>query len=130
MPATSGGAGMRCAIVFLAFAVGGCAGEMQKSQMKASLDPLIGRTIADHVVMKGPPAGQVPLGNGRAVFSWKWNDTVNRPGIVAPVGGMMVYTAPTVVQRECVVALTAKTASPQPTFSDWIIESWRWEGQC
>jgi hypothetical protein len=33
-------------------------------------------------------------------------------------------------QESCMVSLVASSSKTAPTLSDWIIESWRWNGNC
>lgn len=112
-------------LLLLVPALSGCV-TMQQSKMNSALAPWVGQSIASYAMTKGPPSSTVDLGPGTRLFIWNWQQTV--PGIVAPIGGNLIYTAPGV--RQCVVRFTATSASAKPTLSDWVISSWNWEGAC
>jgi hypothetical protein len=56
---------------------------------------------------------------------FQWHVT-EQTGAVGPLSGMLVTVPPG--QKSCTVALVASTTKPSPALSDWIIESWRWNG--
>jgi hypothetical protein len=76
------------------------------------------------------PTDQIPIGNGQMIFQWKMSQTVSRPGVATPIGGMIVYAPPRTDYQQCIVSLTASTVNPHPTLNDWIIQSYQWNGQC
>jgi hypothetical protein len=93
-------------VVLLCFALAGCAAVQQRHErMHATLNPYIGRTIADYALDHGPPTNIVDLGPGKKGFQWLATET-------------------------CTVSITAHATKPDPALSDWVIEHWRWQGKC
>jgi hypothetical protein len=45
-----------------------------------------------------------------------------------PINGMLVTVPPR--QQTCIVSLVANANKPSPALSDWIIENWKWSGDC
>jgi hypothetical protein len=60
-------------ILFLALAGCTTAAERQRTKMDASLAPMVGRTIADYTLSKGPSANTVDLGPNKRGFQWVFN---------------------------------------------------------
>ena len=102
----------------------GCATQNQK--MQDALHPYVGSSIADFALDHGPPTNTIDMGGTKRGFQWQI--TGQSAGAVVPVSGMLVAVPPQ--QRMCLISFVASTTKPSPTFSDWIIESWRWNGAC
>ena len=107
-------------VVFL----GGC--NRQQQRMESSLNPYMGRSVAEFAADHGYPTSTVSLSDDESSF--RWVITGQGVGAVIPVGGSLIVAPPT--QRVCTVSLRAKTQSPQPELKDWIIQSWNWQGAC
>jgi hypothetical protein len=116
-------------IAVIAFTLAGCAAmeqQQQQAKMKSFLDPYLGRSIADHVVAKGPPASVTDLGPNRRLYRWVW--TRQTVGALVPVGGA-IMSIPS-QQQQCIVSFTASATKQSPSLQDWIIENYSWEGAC
>jgi hypothetical protein len=98
----------------------------QSSKMDGARTPYVGRIIADYVLDRGPATNTIDMGANKRGFQWQL--TAQTPGAVVPISGMMVTVPPG--QKSCTVSLVASTTKPSPALSDWIIESWRWNGAC
>jgi hypothetical protein len=94
--------------------------------MDGALTPYVGRTVADFVLDRGPPTNTIDMGPNKRGFQWLV--TAQTAGAVVPVSGMLVTVPPR--QQSCSVSLIASTTKKSPALSDWIIESWRWNGEC
>jgi hypothetical protein len=106
--------------------VAGCAQQQQTKKMETALTPYVARSIADFALDHGPPTGTIDMGAGKRGFQWVI--TGQSAGAVVPISGMLATVPPQ--QQVCTVSLVASTAKPTPSLSDWIIESWRWNGAC
>jgi hypothetical protein len=95
-------------------------------KMQSALQPYVGRSIADFALDHGPPTNTIEMGGNERGFQWQI--TGQSAGAVVPVSGMLVAVPPQ--QRTCLVSFVASTTKPSPTLSDWIVESWRWNGAC
>lgn len=102
----------------------GCADQNQK--MQSALDRYVGRSIADFALDRGPPTNTIDMGANKRGFQWQI--TGQSAGAVVPVSGMLVAVPPRL--QTCIVSFAASTTKPSPALSDWIIESWRWNGAC
>jgi hypothetical protein len=98
----------------------------QKTKMESALTPYVGRSIADFMIDRGPSTSTIDLGPNKRAFQWKI--TGQTAGAVVPLSGMLVTVPPQ--QQTCTVSLIASTTKKSPAMSDWIIESWRWNGEC
>jgi hypothetical protein len=117
-------------IAVIAFTLAGCAAmeqQQRQEKMKVLLDPYLGRSIADHVVAKGPPTSVTDLAPNRRLYRWVW--TSQTAGALVPVGGSIVAIPSQ--QQQCIVSLTATSSVKQSaSLQDWIIDNWNWEGAC
>jgi hypothetical protein len=111
-------------IVLLAIPLVCCA--QQQRKMDSSLAPYVSRSIADFALDHGPPTSTIDMGASRRGFQWVV--TGQTAGAFVPVSGMLVTVPPE--QRKCTVSLIASTNKPSPSLANWIIESWRWNGDC
>ena len=121
---------MHAAIFFLGLSAcllfGGCAQQSQANKMEAALTPYVGRSIAEYVLDHGAPTTTLDMGTNKRAFQWQI--TGQSPGAIIPIGGSLVAVPPR--QQTCMVSLIASTTKPSPLMSDWVIESWRWNGAC
>ena len=108
-----------------AVAVGGCAAQMQSDKMEKVLSPYIGKSIADFALDRGPPTNTIDMGNNKRGFQWVI--TKPSPGAIVPLSGVLIAVPSH--HQTCTVAFVASTTKPSPALSDWIIESWRWNGE-
>jgi hypothetical protein len=110
------------------FALAGCvsAAQQQATKMEAALNPWMGRSVADYVVQRGPPTNNIDLGANRRTFQWQM--TRQTPAAIVPLSGTLIAVPSR--QESCLVSLVAKSNTPAPTLSDWIIERWSWNGAC
>jgi len=115
------------AVMASAVAVGGCAAQLQTNKMEKALSPYAGRSIADFALDYGPPANTIDLGTNKRGFQWV--KTGQSPAAVLPLSTGALIGVPSHLQT-CTVSLVASTIKPSPALSDWIIESWRWNGEC
>ena len=114
------------AVIAGAVALCGCAAQLQSKKMETALTPYIGRSIADYSLDHGPPSNTIDMGPNKRGFQWVI--TGQSPSAIVPLSGMLV-AVPSHAQT-CSVCLVASTGKPSPALSDWIIESWRWNGDC
>jgi hypothetical protein len=98
----------------------------QKTKMESALTSYVGRSIADFMIDRGPSTSTIDLGDNKRAFQWKI--TGQTAGAVVPLSGMLVTVPPQ--QQTCTVSLIASTTKKSPAMSDWIIDSWRWNGEC
>jgi hypothetical protein len=98
----------------------------QASKMDGALTPYVGRPIADYVLDRGPPTNTIDMGANKRGFQWQL--TRQTAGALVPISGLVVTVPPG--QQQCTVSLIASTTKKSPALSDWIIESWRWNGEC
>jgi hypothetical protein len=118
-------------IAVIALALVGCAGivqQQQQTKMKEALDPYIGRTIADYVIARGPPQQQTDLGPSQRLFEWIMTEETPGVAMIMPGSNMVVSRPPGT--RSCTVAFVAKGPGANAALSQWIIESYRWNGAC
>lgn len=123
--------GLVCA--FAGLALPGCAAQerarveqLQKTRMEFALTPYVGRSIADFMLDRGPATNAIDMGGNKRAFQWKI--TGQTPGAVVPLSGVLVAVPPQ--QQTCMVSLLASTSKSNPAMSDWVIDSWRWNGDC
>lgn len=121
-------------LLLFAMALGGCAStsatsawEQQNIKMGELLSPYVGRSIADYVVEKGPPATATQLSADKKLFEWIWSRQTT--GAAVALSNGMVLSRPAGTES-CKVSIVAKATVPNPTLSQWIIEGSRWEGAC
>ena len=100
--------------------------DQQQSKMSANLEPLVGRSVADFVVAKGPPASTTDISPTKRLFRWIW--TGQSVGGVVPVSGAIVAVPSR--QLQCTVSFVANATKTNPSLQDWIVESYSWEGPC
>jgi hypothetical protein len=100
--------------------------QLQKTKMDSALTPYVGRSIADFMIDRGPATNAIDMGGNKRAFQWKI--TGQTPGAVVPLSGVLVAVPPQ--QQTCLVSLIASASKPAPAMSDWIIDSWRWNGDC
>lgn len=121
---------MRYAMVAaMAAGLAGCAEhdrQLQMSKMDALLAPYIGKSIAEYVLNKGPPTNTIDLGHEKRGFQWVF--TTQSAAAIVPIGGVLVAVPSR--QLTCTVIFTASTIKQSPALSDWVIETWRWSGNC
>jgi hypothetical protein len=114
------------AVMASAVAVGGCAAQIQAKKMDTALTPYVGKSIADYALDRGPPTNTIDMGGNKRGFQWVI--TGQSPAAVVPLNGALIAVPSH--QQTCTVSLVASTTKPSPALSDWIIESWRWNGDC
>lgn len=100
--------------------------EQQQSKMSADLNQFIGRSIADYVIVKGPPSSATDLSPTKRLFRWVF--TGQSVGGVVPVGGAIVAVPSR--QLQCTVSFVANASKPNPSLQDWAVESYSWDGAC
>ena len=110
------------AVMASAVAVGGCAAQ----KMEKALNPYIGKSIADYALDRGPPTNSIDMGGNKRGFQWVM--TRQSPAALVPLSGALIAVPSH--EQICSVSLVASTLKPSPALSDWIIESWRWNGDC
>lgn len=108
-----------------------CAENVKEAQQLASsgnfaLNPWIGRSVADFVVQRGPPATSIDLGGNKRAFQWRM--TRQTLAAVIPLGSALVGVPPR--EESCLVSLVASSSKVSPTLSDWTIEKWNLNGAC
>jgi hypothetical protein len=119
---------MRLRGIVLAVLLAGCAStqQQQADKMSAVLSPYIGQPIANPIAAKGPPTNTFDLSPGKKMFQWQL--TQQSASAVVPIGGSFVAVpSQTMV---CTVSFTASTNKANPSLSDWIVESYTWNGAC
>ncbi len=94
--------------------------------MSADLNQFIGRSIADYVIVKGPPSSATDLSPTKRLFRWVF--TGQSVGGVVPVGGAIVAVPSR--QLQCTVSFVANASKPNPSLQDWAVESYSWDGAC
>jgi hypothetical protein len=94
--------------------------------METSLTPYVGKSIADFTLDRGPPSNTIDMGGNKRGFQWVV--TKQSPAGIVPLSGTLIAVPSH--QLTCTVSLVASTIKPSPALSDWIIESWRWNGDC
>jgi hypothetical protein len=110
------------------FALLGCvsAADQQTKKMESALTPFVGKSVADYALAHGPPTNTIDMGANKKGFQWVI--TGQTAGAVVPLSGMLVTVPPR--QQTCMVSLVANSTRPSQALSDWIIESWQWNGAC
>jgi hypothetical protein len=115
-------------IVFLlATSFAACTAARQ-AKVHDKLDSYLNKPVSELALVLGPPTTQFATGNRQMAFQWEHYDEAYSPGIAVPVGNSLIYSAPHSQQRECRVSVVALTSSPNPNQGDWIIKSWRYNG--
>jgi hypothetical protein len=94
--------------------------------MDVLLNPYVGKSIADVALAHGPPTTTIDMGPARRGF--QWTKTAQTAGAVVPLGGTLVAVPPR--QQSCMISFVANSSKQTPSMSDWIIESWQWNGAC
>lgn len=95
--------------------------------MEARLAPYVGRSIADVVIDHGPPTTSINMGGNKRAFQWQNNGQT--AGAVVPISGALI-AVPSQQRIICLISFIATTRKPSPAMSDWIVESYRWNGAC
>jgi hypothetical protein len=114
------------AVMAGAVAVGGCAAQIQAKRNESILAPYIGKSIADYALDRGPPTNTIDMGSNKRGFQWVI--TGQSPGAIVPLSGALVAVPSH--QLTCTISFVASTNKSSPALSDWIIESYRWNGDC
>jgi hypothetical protein len=100
--------------------------DRKQGRMEQALSRYVGRPVSEYILDRGPPTSTFEIGPGKKGFQWRIaGQTV---GAVVPVSGMLVAVPPK--EETCMVSLIASARKPFPAMSDWIVESWRWNGAC
>ena len=100
--------------------------QQQQSKMTADLSQFVGRSIADFVIVKGPPTSTIDINPTKRLFRWVF--TGQSIGGAVPVGGAVVAIPSR--QLQCTVSFVANTSKSQPSLQDWTVESYSWDGSC
>lgn len=95
-------------------------------RMQTSLDQYVGRPISDVILDRGPPTSTFDMGPNKRAFQWAL--TGQTAGAVVPISGVLVTVPPRT--QNCMVSFVASANKSGPTISDWMVESWRWNGAC
>jgi hypothetical protein len=98
----------------------------QKGRMERSLNAYVGKSVADVANERGPPSGTTDMGPDKRGFEWEI--TTETPEAAKPAPGSRIAATVPASQQTCLVSFVARTTSPTPTLSDWIIESTQWKG--
>jgi hypothetical protein len=86
----------------------------------------VGQPVSNAATRFGPPIGSFDTGPGRKTFQFSL--ARQSLGVAMPMGDGVIYRAPQL--QQCLISFNARTARPNPTFGDWIIEGWAYSGQC
>jgi hypothetical protein len=113
-------------IIATAIMLTGCAAQIQAKRNEAILAPYVGKSIADYALDRGPPTNTIDMGANKRGFQWVL--TGQSPGAIVPLNGALI--AVPARQQTCMISFVASTTKPSPALSDWIIESWHWNGDC
>jgi hypothetical protein len=97
-----------------------------EARVHQKLDAYVGQSVAQLALVLGTPTTQFAAGAGKMAFEWEHSTESHIPGIAAPVGNTLVYSAPHSQQGECRVSVVAHASVPKPTLGDWIIETWHY----
>jgi hypothetical protein len=92
--------------------------------MEATLTAYVGRSIADFAREHGPPRNVVNIEPNKRSFEWIMTGQ-GTPGKM-PLTGFAMSSQ----QLSCMVSLVASSTKASSELSDWIIESWHWNGNC
>jgi hypothetical protein len=115
-------------MVLACFMLVGCvsAADQQNKKMESALTPYVGRSVAEFALAHGPPTNAIDMGANKKAFQWVI--TGQTAGAVVPLGGTLVTVPPR--EQTCRVSLVANAYKPSAALSDWIVESWQWNGAC
>jgi hypothetical protein len=101
-----------------------CASEGQRHQLEATLTAHVGKSVADFAREYGPPRNTTNEGPNKRGFEWMMTGQPT-PGKM-PLTGFPMSSQ----QLSCMVSLVASSTKASSELSDWIIESWHWNGYC
>jgi hypothetical protein len=119
-------------LVAASFVVTSCA-FFRGDELAPAMDRLVGHSVAEVVVILGPPTNRVDAGGGKLMFQFDRNATHQTAGIDGRTFAMASGVAPQTRQPECLVAVIAKPARARSRSSapaDWIVETWSANGDC
>jgi hypothetical protein len=112
------------ALLFAACAVGACAGKQDTP--KIALGAWVGRSIGEYVDQRGLPKNTIELSPGRSAFQWESGEV--KSTAMSPAGSSTITVPPNA--SSCLTSLIATTTKSDPSFADWIIESYSLNGNC
>lgn len=118
------GAVLRGLALIATVGLAGCVTAEEK--LRNNLNTWIGVPVSAYALQNGPPASSFDMGGGKRAFQWAWYG--QGPGMIMPMGGRAVVLPPQ--QTKCQISFIAWTNKPDPGLADWIIETWRWDGNC